>query len=208
MNEFEFNKEVKQKISLKKAFANPDNLVDQKSVEKILEEGKEIHPYLMKNYWIAYKIQNQLLKYADNWNLSNKEIYAGNCFKRDYELANISTHARADYESVGRAAKNEEIEPNNKQIDALKNIKQVKCLFAEKSKIKPIKTFKSFKKNKSFKNIIKPSYTMQDYYILEKFIGEDWSLRKIGEYFNMHHETMKKRLLESLQLLLNLYICA
>lgn len=172
----EFYKEVKQKIPLKRAKTHRDNQANNIAIEKLEQEGVEMEAFLMKNLCIAFKVTSQVEKYTEQWGLKEPHIWAAKRFKFDYERNNISNYSKSVYSDMPITSLS--FKPKDPSMDKVQSSRNI-------AKIKD-----AFKGNAIY------------YLLLEKFCGDEFSVRALKTKYKLGHATIKDRLIEALEILL------
>lgn len=111
----------------------PNQNINWKAIEQIEQHGYEVIRCLMKSNLLGFKIENQLLKYADTWKIKPRTLLSAEKFRNDniiIDKINLSQQKYGDVNINNKADKEALLQ---KRVDARKRIKRVKDMFKEES---------------------------------------------------------------------------
>lgn len=101
---------------------------------QIQNEGKEIKSFFHKKRFVGAAVIIPLKKLIEKQIISPSEYSAGVNYCRDYELSNLTHHARPSYNSYGQKSnKPKELNITSEQINASRRVKEIKELILSKS---------------------------------------------------------------------------
>lgn len=166
-----------------------NNLINLFLLKKLETKGKEIKFVKRGSRIISGSVVEPLRKLLQKGIINQSSYNAGVKYCNDYELSNMSHHARPSYDgsSINSSTPRERMIFQH-QLNATKNVDAIKILIKEKDQVNPT-------------SILTKKYTI----ILDLIFERQLSIYAVNKRTKICYELLEKKIIEILKILTKYY---